>query len=380
MPACHGDWQKLLARRVLTAVFVLLLSGPVWGQSRGVPRLGAEAEKAEAAGNVDRALDLYAKALAATSDWTEGWWKFGGLLYQTHRFQEAGQVFGRLTRLSPNNSLGFALLGLCEYEQADWNNAGLHLNKALNRGGLPSDIYRTAAYHLGLALMRQRNRGGALLTLKLLFHQAPDYPGLTLALGAVELNMEEPPVPASPVFPAAQIAATAAVAVLEVRSQDAEKAYRDLLAQFPNQSFAHLSFGLFLESHHRDDEAMAEFSAETKVNPTAASPWLWLSRVALVQQNSQAARSYALRGRELDPKDSLSFLLEGRSLMLERQWEQALLPLREAEDREPQSAEVHYALASVYAALHRSKEADRQRQLFLKTSEHVDTAEEGANR
>jgi tetratricopeptide (TPR) repeat protein len=364
---------------VLTAASTLLLSGALWGQSRDGSQLENQAQRAEAQGDTNRALDLYAKALAAKPDWIEGWWKYGDLLYQAHRFQEAAQAFGRLTRLAPNNPLGFALLGLCEYELADWNNAALHLNKALNRGGLPPDISRFAAYHLGLALLRQRNQSGALLTFKVLFHQDPDYPGLGLALGTAELDLEEPPAPTGQVFRAAQIAGSAALAILNARPADAEKSYRDLIAQFPNQTCAHLSFGLFLESQHRDDEATKEFTAETKVNPTSAVPWLWLARVAIAQQNPEAARSYVAHARELDPKDPLSFLIEGRSFMLEHRWEQALIPLRVAEDGAPQSSEVHYALASVYGALHRGQEADKERQLFLQ-AQSADTPEEDARR
>jgi tetratricopeptide (TPR) repeat protein len=362
---CLETWPSYSAWRVLAAASALSLGTICWGQAVDLSRTQAEAAKAEAAGHTSQALDLYAKQLASTPEWTEGWWKYGGLLYQERRFHEAALAFGRLTRLAPANDLGYALLGLCEYEEADWSNAVLHLDKAVNRGGLPPDIFEAAAYHLGLSLMRQGNQGGAMLALRGLFHKAPDYPGLRLALGAAELNLKEPPVPTAPEFPPAQIAASAAVAVLEVRSDDAEKSYRELVAQFPNVPSAHLAFGLFLESHHRDDEAIKEFTAEAQVSPTSAVPWLWLARVALVQENSDAALSYVAKARELVPNDPLSFLIEGRSLMAQHRWEQALSPLRKAEDLAPQSSEVHFALASVYTQLHRPGEADKERQLFL---------------
>jgi len=360
------------ARRLLVAFVVLCLSLSASGQSRETLRAGDEAEKAEAASNVGRALDLYAKALASNPQWTDGWWKDGRLLYQEHRFPEAGQAFGWLIRLAPSNPLGFALLGLCEFEEADWDNALLHLNKALNLGGLPPDIAQATEYHLALVLMRQGNYGGALFTLNVLFRQAPDFPGLKPALGAAELHLKEPPVLTSAEFAAVDAAGSAAVAALQTRPDDAENAYRDLLTRFPNQPFAHLSFGLFLESQNREDEAQKELTAETKLSPTSAVPWLWLARVALARLNSEAARSYAAHARELDPSDSLSFLIEGRSLMLEQQWESALVPLRVAEERAPQSSEVHYALASVYGELHRKPEADKERQLFLQASQTAD--------
>jgi len=375
----HGSKNRRYAAGVLLAVAVLGLGDLSRAQSRDPSRLQRQAEGAESAGHVKQAMDLYAKALATTPQWTEGWWRYGRLLYQEHRFPEAGQVFGRLIRLAPSNPLGFALLGLCEYESADWDNALLHLNKALNLGGLPPDISQAAAYHLGLVLMRQGNHGGALFALGGLFRQAPDYPGLKLALGAAELHQKEPPLPTSAEFPAVEAAGSATSAALQTRPDDAEKAYRDLLSRFPSQPFAHLSFGLFLESQNREDEAEKEFSAETKLSPTNATPWLWLARVALARLNSEAARSYATHARELDPNDSLSFLIEGRSLMLEQQWESALIPLRVAEERAPQSSEVHYALASVYNELHRKPEADKERQLFLLSSQSTDALKQGAN-
>jgi len=126
-----------------------------------------------------------------------------------------------------------------------------------------------------------------------------------------------------------------------------------------------LSFGLFLENEHRDEEAAKEFTAETKITTHSAVPWLWLARVAMAQENPERARSYVARAREFDPDEPLAFLIEGRSLMLEHRWQEALGPLQKAEDRAPHSSEVHYALASVYAALHLGAEAEKERQLFL---------------
>jgi tetratricopeptide (TPR) repeat protein len=337
--------------------------------SPGIEQLKEDAAKAQSAGNAERAISLYATVLAKAPTWTDGWWEYGKLLYDARRFRAAANAFGRLTRLAPENPLGFALLGLCEYEQKDWNNSAFHLNKALAGGkGMPSAITQSAAYHLALALMRQGNGDGARVTLGTLFHQAPDYPGLPLALGSAELNLQEVPPAGATLFPAAQLAGEAAVAALQERKKDAEQSLQKLLTQFPDQPSAHLNYGLLLESEHRDEEAVSQFLAETKTNPGSPAPWLWLGRLALDREDPAAAREYALKARTLDPGDGLSYLIEGRSFMGEKRWDDAVAPLREAEKRAPLSSEVHYALASVYAALHRPGEAEEQRQLFLKTT------------
>jgi tetratricopeptide (TPR) repeat protein len=339
--------------------------------------LAGEAERAQSADETDRALDLYAKALAQTPSWSEGWWRYGGLLYEDRQFKAAEAAFGHLTQLAPDNPLGYALLGLCEYELGDWNNAALHLNKALNHGGLPVAIANSAMYHFGLTLMHQKNRNGALIIFRLLFHQTPDYPNLNLALGSAELGLEEIPAPNSPLFPAAELAGKSAIAVIETRPEEAEKSYRELVAEYPKLPYTHLSLGLFLENGHRDSEAEQEFLAETKVNPNSPVPWIWLARVALVQNDLTGARSYAEHGLTLSPNDPLCYLIEGRSYIVEHQWEKALVPLQKAEAGAPDSSEVHFALASAYAALHRDEAAASERKLFLQTSAAAKATEGG---
>ena len=365
----HGKWAPSIAAWLLISFSL----GAQVQPSPSVSRLRHEAARAEAGGDTEKAIRLYAQILAKTPEWTEGWWAYGNLLYGARRFADAAQAFGRLTRLAPDNPLGFAMLGLCEYEQGDWNNSGFHLNKSLGgKKAMPASITQPATYHLGLVLMRQGNGAGALVAFKALFLQAPDYPGLSSALGSAQLNLEEVPAVDSPLFPAVRMAGEAAIAILQNRKKDAEDAYRALIAQFPEQPFVHLDRGMLLEDEHRDEEASAEFLAETKTNPDSAVPWLWLGRVALERRDAAGARADALQARKLNPDDALSFLIEGRGFMLDRRWEEALGPLREAERRAPQSSEIHYALVSVYTALHRNSDAEQERELFLQTSKSED--------
>jgi predicted Zn-dependent protease len=345
---------------------VLLAQPPAQSSPSQMPRA---AEKADVAGESDLAIKLYSAALAQSPEWSEGWWKYGGLLYEKHRFGDAAQAFGRLTRIAPENPLGFALLGLCEYEQQDWENSGLHLQRALAfRLGLTEPIRRAATYHLGLVFMQKNDGAAALLVFKRLFYAAPDYPGLGVALGAAELNLQEVPQQTSLLDSAVRRAGEAAIATFEDRKKDAEQAYRSLLAQFPKQPFVHLDYGMLLESEHRDDDAIAEFLAETKLNPQSPAAWLWLGRITLDEGRARDARAYALQARARDANDPLSYLIEGRSYMFEHDWENALQPLRQAEKLSPQSSEVHYALATVCGALKRTDEAKQERQLFLQTS------------
>lgn len=364
-----NDVRIYLRVAALLTLPLVTLCCSVFAQSPSEPALAHEAAQAEANGDTHKAMGLYEKALAHSPAWTEGWWRYGGLLYGDRQFHAAAAAYGHLTVLAPQNSLGFALLGMCEFELADWNNASLHLNKALNRGTLPQNIAQPAAYSLGLSLLHLKNWDGALLTLKLLMRQAPDYPNLSLAMGAAELGLESTPSPADAVFPAVTLAGEGAKSIVEGRPKDAERSYRELVTRYAAQPLAHLSFGLFLESEHRDEEAQKEFHDEIAVNPDSALTWIWIARVALVQLDPKTAHSALAHVRDLGDRNPLASLIEGRSFMMEHQWEQALDPLREAEKLAPQSSEIHFALATTYTALKQSEAAKKERELFLQTSQ-----------
>lgn len=337
-----------------------------------------QAGKNQAANEANPTVAHYRKELQSSPTWTEGWWRLGSLLYEQQRYGEAEHAFARLAELAPNNPLGIALLGLCEFEESDWNNAALHLNQALHHGGLPRQIAEVSAYDLAQTLLEQQNRGGAILVLKQLIHQDPEYPNLTIAFGAAELNLRKEPLPSEVQFAVAQLAGAAAVDVLKDQPKQAEAAYRELIQRYPTLPFAHLSFALFLQSEHRNNEAATELQAETKIDPNSPDAWLWLSQIELAQQKPDQARADAEKARTLDPGNPLTFLVEGRSYMAQHQWKAALPSLLEAEKMAPGSSEVHFALASTYAALHRGEEAKAERQLFLRTDQPGDAGQGAA--
>jgi tetratricopeptide (TPR) repeat protein len=356
--------KTFVCRAIVLVLLALLVGRNLMGQSAASANLKSGAVRAQAAGKDDLAAGLYAQALAQDPAWTEGWWKYGGLLYESRQFQQAGVAFGHLTQLAPQNSLGFAMLGMCEYELGDWSNASLHLNKALVHGGLPPEIANGAMYEYGLVLMRQKNRNGALIALRLLQHTAPDYPNLVPAFGSAELGMDQIPASGTGDAEAVSLVGQAAVAVLQLRPQDAEKLYRQVIQQHPQLPFAHLCLALFLENLGRHAEAEDELKLETSVNHVSPDAWIWLARFALARRDREQTRIYAAEAIKRAPNDGLPYLLLGKSYVLDQKWEKALENLQKAEALSPDSYEVHYALVTVYGALHDDQAADSERKLF----------------
>ncbi|MDE1156099.1 MAG: tetratricopeptide repeat protein [Acidobacteriaceae bacterium] len=346
---------------------------PVYAQLPAASSLKSEALTAQQAGKDEVATSLYSQALTQDPAWLEGWWRYGGLLYQAHEFQQASVAFGHLVQLAPQNSLGYAMLGVTEYELQDWNNASLHLNKALTRGGMPEAIANGAMFDYGLTLMKQRNRNGALIAFRLLQHNAPAYPHLTEAFGAAELNMQQLPAAGSTEDAEALLLGNAAISVLELKTKAAETYYRQAIEQYPTLPFVHLCLALFLENLGRDAEAEQELIAETKVNQTSADPWVWLGRIALAKRNADEAIPYAQEAAKRTPNDAVAYLILGKSYILKQQWPQAQQSLQKAENLAPSSYEVHYALATVYSALKDESSAVAERKLFAQnyTASHA---------
>jgi tetratricopeptide (TPR) repeat protein len=365
---CEARGRKSLVSRVFFLVLLALLLGRGLGaQIAAATKLKSEAIQAQAAGKDDLAAGLYSQALEQDPAWTEGWWRYGGLLYEAQKFQLASDAFGRLTQLAPQNSLGFALLGMCEYELGDWSNASLHLNKALVQGGLPQSIANGAMYEYALVLMRQKNRNGALIALRLLQHTAPDFPNLVPAFGSAELGMDQIPAPGTADAEAVSLDGQAAIAVLQLKPQDAERLYRQVIQEHPQLPFAHLCLALFLENLGRHAEAEDQLKAEVAANQASPDAWIWLARFALARRDSELTRKYASEAKKRAPNDGLPYLLSGKSYVIDQRWNKALDDLQKAEALSPDSYEVHYALVTVYGALHDEQAADSERKLFTQS-------------
>jgi len=332
-------------------------------------RLKQAAAQAHNAGNTQRALELYPQALQADPDWVEGWWQYGGLLSEQDRLRDAAEAFGRLTRLSPQNPLGWASLGLCEYELHDDANARLHLVRALSIPvHMPDEIAQKARFRLGLLDNRAGEFNEALLTFTPLLRQAPDYRGLIESVGAALLHLEEVPAPASSLSSAVQMAGRAARAVLHDDPKEAEQAYRGLIAHFPQQPFAHYHYALFLLDRQRDKEAEGELQEELKFNSSSALPLLCLAQMALDRGDVPRILELTARAHQIEPESFVAYYLDGRSFMKSGDWEQARHSLEEAEGRAPRSAEIHFSLATVYQKLNRPQDAERERALFVRDS------------
>lgn len=113
------------------------------------------ASKARENGNREGAISLYRQAVQIRSEWTEGWWYLGTLLYDADRFREAVPALRKVTELAPELGAAWSFLGLSEFETEDYFEALSSLEKGIGLGNTEDpEIDRVAKFHLALLRIR----------------------------------------------------------------------------------------------------------------------------------------------------------------------------------------------------------------------------------
>src|SRR6476661_3266345 len=108
-------------------VLSLICSVTVSAQSTRKPNLEAEfarfvrlADDARLAERFDDAISLYGQALKVKPKWSEGWWYIGAIFYQRDMYPQARDAFQNLVALEPERGPAWAMLGLCQFQTAEY--------------------------------------------------------------------------------------------------------------------------------------------------------------------------------------------------------------------------------------------------------------------
>jgi tetratricopeptide (TPR) repeat protein len=267
-------------------------------------------------GNTPDALRDYQRALEIRPDWKEGRWNLGMLQYSSDRFAEARSTFQKVVVFAPNLGMAWALLGLSEYETADYDDALIHLEKAQSLGILNDDeIARVSAYHLGLLRIRASEFHRAQDLLMAAFGFGAVSPQVKIALGLALLRVPLLPQQLDPSREALlQSAGEAAVAGDRKLARLAA-----LLRGHPDVPYLHYAYGLALAEAGLADTskaklAMEQFVEETRISPESPLPWIELSRLQLDHGNTREALKAAQKSVRLAPGNPQAHLTLAQAL------------------------------------------------------------------
>ena len=348
----------------LPATILLLATAALSGQSN-FAQLSAAASAAREANELTQAATLYRQALEANPKWPEGWWSLGSVLYDLNRYPEAIAALRKFTGLSPGDATGVGLLGLCEFETADYQSSLKDISHSLEIG-LPGQdqMEGVLRYHEALALAHEGEFDAALRRYAWFVAKGVHHSVMLTALGLAALHdsrfADALPEDQRAVF----LAAGNASYLSMTGAPGALDAFRQLANQYPKTPFVHFVYGqLLIPVDHI--AAMAEMQREMEINPISGEVCATLSWLLMEDDDFPDAIPLAERALRLSPNFPLSSYVHGRAMVQNGDLKAGIEHLEFAVKNAPANLVSHIALAAAYARAGRSDDARRERSVSL---------------
>jgi tetratricopeptide (TPR) repeat protein len=286
--------------------------------------------------------------------------------YSAKQFPEAIAALKIWLQQNANSGTAWAVLGLSEFAQRDYDNALIHLRRGqqLGMSGSPESV-ALANYRLGVLLNHSGQFSAAEQLLMPARASEPLGSEIKFALGMSVLHITEfsEQVPASQralVTGAGEIAALLGDSKYDLAFSRLD----ELLKKYPSTPFLHYTYGTALGSISQYEEAAKQFREELALSPSSELPYLGLASLELKRHRAADALEPAQRAVQLAPRNSTAHYLLGRSYLETGKTTEALAELRQASAITPNSPEVHFSLAKAYAKANQPEKAEEERTIF----------------
>lgn len=358
-----------------TAGFLLLIATIGSTQTpQSFDQLSQSAKQAYEDQRDEDAMRLYGEAVKLRPDWSQGWWALGMINYQHDHYAACRDALNHMVALDASAVPGWAVLGLCDFGDKQYDLAFEHLKKAhmlvppRSPGGQLLDI---ADYHLALLLTKQGAFEVAQEVLVRVALRVRNNPEMMFASGIASLRI--PVLPAE--VPAEQhdVVEMAGKAFWDLATQPPEQAeadFKNLAAAYPKFPNVHYFYGTFLAARH-PELCIPEFLAELKVDPESIPARVQLSLRYIVEGNSAEALKYAKEAVARSPESVGAQLALGEAMRASGDDIHALSAYQAAERLDPVSPKIRLYLANAYRALGRSDDSRREQAEYsrLKTEQ-----------
>ncbi|HEX9190376.1 MAG TPA: tetratricopeptide repeat protein [Vicinamibacteria bacterium] len=135
------------------------------------------------------------------------------------------------------------------------------------------------------------------------------------------------------------------------RLDDAEKAFRGVLAKGGETAYVHNNLGIVLQERGQHEKAVVEFRAAARLDPAYAAPRILLAASLLALGRTSDARTAAERAVKIAPREPLARLQLARVLERLPDWAGAVEQYRALREMKPDEPEYTYALGNAYLRL-----------------------------
>ncbi len=310
----------------------------------------------------DEAIRLYRRAVAQQPESEQGLWFLGTLLYEKEQYPEARDVLRQFMTLRPDAGPGWALLGLSEFQTRDYRRALDHLQHAMAAGmGDRKDLIQLVFKDVVVLLTRfERYDDSVDMLLKMLASGAPQ-PELIEPAGLAGLRLPLLPneIPADR-RELIDLAGRAVMALQTQHREEAETAFKRLVASYPNEPGVHFLYGAYLMESH-PNEAAPELERELELSPSHVLARVRLAQQLIAQSDFDRALALAQQAIKLEPKRASAHLMAGEALLAKGQSDDGIKELEIARAADPAVSRTHWDLVRAYTAAGRKEDADREK-------------------
>ncbi|MFN0124657.1 MAG: tetratricopeptide repeat protein [Blastocatellia bacterium] len=329
--------------------------------------LQRQAHAARAADKLDEAIALYVRALKAQPRRKEGWWFPGTLSYEQDRYLDGRNAFRSLLALDQRFGPAFSLLGLCEFQLREYEQALLHLRRGNDMDpGDNEELRRVARFHEAMLHAKfEQFEMAHDVTLKYVLQKEPT-PRTLLLPGLIMLRLPFLPEEA-PAGKRELIGKTGRAAFYAASDNvaAAQREYQELVTLYGHQPGVNYAHGLFL-LRGDSDAAIAALKRELDLTPGHVTAHLLLAFEYLKRNEPAAGLPYAEQAVRLAPELFAGDNALGRLFVDTGQAERAIQALEKGVTLAPTSPEMHFALSRAYAKAGRAKDATRARAEFTR--------------
>lgn len=333
--------------------------------------LSKQAQAARDAHELDKAIDLYKRALKLKPAWTEGLWSLGSIAYDLDRYRDCSDAFHKLTEVKPEDAPGWTMFGLCEYRLRNYGTALDSLSRVEQMGFNENpELARAARLHYALMLIKAGTFEKAITILTELTRADKKTPEIIAAAGIAGLR--QPWLP--PEVPEAQRdlvfrLGDAMASAMELDYKTAGQKFDQLLATYPSEPDVHFRYGALLYIQDAD-RGIDEIKQAVALNPSHVPALVSLSTIYLKREDVKTAVDYGERGVKAGPADFSTHLVLGRALLAAEEPARAAAELEQSLKLNPNAPEAHFSLATAYGRLGRKEDAAREQAAF-KRLEHL---------
>jgi len=335
----------------------------------GFDQLSQEANRARDEGRGEDAIRLYRQALSQRANWKDGLWSFGSLLYGTNQYSEARDVLRRFVAIDPELGLGWALLGMSEFQMHDYARALDHLQRAMSLGmGEQKEIAESVFYYVAILQTRFERFDESMTLLIAIVKSGQNTEQLIEPIGLAALRL--PLLPSEiPADRRAMIrAAGEGTLALEAQRQDeAEKKFAGLVASYPDEPGVHFLYGAFLMDL-RPEDGIKEMQRELQVSPFSVPARLRIAEEYIKEERVADALPLAQEAVKIDPKRGVTHMMLGEVLVAKGDIAAGITELEAAREKAPDTVRVRWDLLRAYTSSGRSEDAKREKEEIEKLS------------